>query len=188
MLITSKNLFSQIKNLIEQSKSTLVRTINSAMVYTYFQIGKIIVEHEQKGEIKAQYGERTLRDLSKKLTKEFGRGFSVQNLENMRNFYIAFGKSQTLSGKSQTLSTKFILSWSHYVFLSRMPDDERQFYTIESTENNWSVRELERQFNASLFERLSLSKNKKKVKELSRKGQQILDPRDIIKIHIYWNF
>lgn len=140
MQITTKNLFSQVKILIENSRKQLVRTVNSVMVYTYFEIGKIIVEHEQNGEQKAKYGQRTLSDLSKKLTKEFGKGFSVQNLENMRNFYISFAISQTVS-------RKFTLSWSHYVLLSRMEDDERQFYTIESTQNNWSVRELERKYN-----------------------------------------
>lgn len=144
------------------------------MVLTYFQVGKIIVEDEQKGNSKAKYGERTLRELSAKLTAEFGRGFSHKNLENMRNFYLAFGISQTVS-------TKFTLSWSHYVFLSKIDEDERQFYAIESVENNWSVRDLERQYNSSLFERLKLSKNKKKVRELSQKGQIISDPIDVIK-------
>ena len=144
------------------------------MVLTYFQVGKIIVEDEQKGNSKAKYGERTLKELSTKLTTEFGKGFSVQNLENMRNFYRAFGISQTVS-------RKFTLSWSHYVFLSKIDEDERQFYTIEAVENNWSVRDLERQYNSSLFERLKLSKNKKKIRELSQKGQVVSDPIDVIK-------
>lgn len=179
--ITS-DLFFQIKNLITNSRQQLVRAVNSTMVLTYFQIGKIIVEDEQKGNLKAKYGERTLKELSTKLTVEFGRGFSVQNLENMRNFYRAFGISQGVSqGISQTLSRKFTLSWSHYVFLSKINDEERQFYTIEAVENNWSVRDLERQYNSSLFERLKLSKNKKKIRELSQKGQVISDPIDVIK-------
>ena len=171
---TTSNLFLQIKNLIASSRQQLVRAVNSTMVLTYFQVGKIIVEDEQKGNSKAKYGERTLRELSAKLTAEFGRGFSHKNLENMRNFYLAFGISQTVS-------TKFTLSWSHYVFLSKIDEDERQFYAIESVENNWSVRDLERQYNSSLFERLKLSKNKKKVRELSQKGQIISDPIDVIK-------
>ncbi len=167
-------LFLQIKNLIANSRQQLVKAVNSTMVLTYFQVGKIIVEDEQKGNLKAKYGERTLRELSTKLTAEFGRGFSVQNLENMRNFYRAFGISQTAS-------RKFVLSWSHYVFLSKIDEDERQFYAIESVENNWSVRDLERQYNSSLFERLKLSKNKKKIRELSQKGQVVSDPIDVIK-------
>ena len=167
-------LFVQIKGLIKDSRQQLARAVNSAIVHTYFQIGKIIVEHEQKGSAKAKYGEATLKDLSRKLTAEFGKGFSVQNLENMRLFYQAFGISQTVS-------RKFTLSWSHYAFLSRLDLEERNFYTIEAADNNWSVRELERQYNSSLFERLKLSKNKKKVKELSQKGQIITDPCDIIK-------
>ena len=146
-------LFVQIKGLIKDSRQQLARAVNSAIVHTYFQIGKIIVEHEQKGSAKAKYGEATLKDLSRKLTAEFGKGFSVQNLENMRLFYQAFGISQTVS-------RKFTLSWSHYAFLSRLDLEERNFYTIEAADNNWSVRELERQYNSSLFERLKLSKNK----------------------------
>jgi predicted nuclease of restriction endonuclease-like (RecB) superfamily len=171
--ITS-DLFLQIKNLIASSRQQVVRAVNSTMVLTYFQVGKIIVEDEQKGNSKAKYGERTLKELSTKLTTEFGKGFSVQNLENMRNFYRAFGISQTVS-------RKFTLSWSHYVFLSKIDEDERQFYTIEAVENNWSVRDLERQYNSSLFERLKLSKNKKKIRELSQKGQVVSDPIDVIK-------
>lgn len=181
MIVVTNNLFSQIKTLVENSKNQLVRTVNSVIVYTYFEIGKIIVEHEQKGLSKAKYGERTLKDLSKKLTREFGKGFSQKNLENMRRFYSSFSISQTVS-------TKFTLSWSHYVFLSRIDEEERQFYTIESSQNNWSVRELERQYNSSLFERLKLSKNKKKVKELSQKGQLISKPQDIIKDPYFLEF
>lgn len=174
MLVNATKLFSHIKNLIKNSREYVVRTVNSTIVCTYFEIGKIIVEYEQNGSAKARYGEATLKELSAKLTAEFGKGFSQRNLENMRNFYLAFRISQTVS-------TKFTLSWSHYVFLSRLEEDERKFYTIESAQNNWSVRELERQYNSSLFERLKLSKNKKKVKELSKKGQVITDPCDIIK-------
>ena len=168
------NLFSRIRNLIEGSRQKLVQTVNSTMVLTYFQIGKIIVEDEQKGKAKAKYGAGTLKELSAKLSAEFGKGFSVQNLENMRNFYRAFGKSQTPS-------VKFTLSWSHYVFLSKIDENERRFYAIEAAENNWSIRELERQFNSSLFERLQLSKGPKKVKELSKKGQLVSSPCDVIK-------
>jgi predicted nuclease of restriction endonuclease-like (RecB) superfamily len=145
----------------------------------------MIVENEQGGKEKAKYGEEVLKELSIKLTEEFGKGFSVQNLERMRNFYLCYSISQSAKSdnekKSSTLSRKFSLSWSHYIFLIRLEEQERSFYEIEATQNNWSVRELERQFNSGLFQRLSLSKNKEEVKLLSQKGQIIEKPQDIIK-------
>lgn len=137
-------LYAEIKALIETSRSTVVRMVNTAMVYTYFQIGRLIVEYEQKGLKRAAYAKETLKRLSEKLVKEFGRGFSDRNLRSMREFYIAYKKSviwQTPSAKSGTL-----------------------------LQLSWSLRELERQFNSSLYERLALSREKKTVKDLSRKG------------------
>lgn len=174
MTKNTTSLYLEVKNLVENSKKFLVKNINQVIVKTYFQIGKSIVQHEQKGKWKAQYGEEILKQLSHKLTKKFGRGFSQKNLENMRKFYLTFGISQTVS-------TKFALSWSHYVFLSKMDDEERSFYNIESQENNWSVRELERQYNSGLFDRLHLSKNKKSLKKLSAKGQTLKNPHDLVK-------
>ena len=145
------------------------------MTKTYFEIGKRIVEEEQKGKSRADYGKALLKNLSIELTKEFGKGFSVDNLENMRRFYLVYSKSETVS-------RKFELSWSHYIFLSRIKnEDERNFYEIEAIKNNWSLRELKRQFDSALFERLALSKDKQKVKELSQKGQVIQSPKDLIK-------
>ena len=135
---TTNNLFQEIKILLESARNQVVKAVNSAMVLTYFEVGKIIVKHEQKGREKAQYGAEILKDLSKNLTKEFGKGFSITNLQQMRSFYLAYQKQQTVSAK-------FILSWSHYIFLIRMDEEERSFYEIETTQNNWSVRELERQ-------------------------------------------
>ena len=169
-LITSK-IFEQIKTLLLSARNRVVQTVNTTMVYTYFEIGKIIVEHEQGGKKRADYNKKILEKLSKQLTTEFGKGFSVDNLENMRRFYIVFGKSETLSRKSQkgqTLSAKshkFTLSWSHYVFLMRLNEKERNFYEREATENNWSLRELKRQYDSALFERIVLSKDKKGVLE-----------------------
>ena len=180
----NKNLFHEIKSLIIESRNTIVRQVNSSMVLTYYKIGEMIVENEQGGKEKAKYGEEVLKELSIKLTDEFGKGFSLTNLKIIRKFFLTYSKGQTASDqleKSPTLSSKFSLSWSHYVFLIRLEEQERSFYEIEATQNNWSVRELERQFNSGLFQRLSLSKNKEEVKLLSQKGQIIEKPEDLIK-------
>ncbi|MDD2744906.1 MAG: PDDEXK nuclease domain-containing protein [Candidatus Gracilibacteria bacterium] len=162
-------IYSSIKNLLLQAKSQIVKSVNSTMVYTYFEIGKIIVEHEQGGNTRALYGKETLKNLSEELIKEFGKGFSVDNLENMRKFYFIYGKSQIPadqsqdSSKSETLSRKFELSWSHYLILIRLEEKERNFYEKETLLNNWSIRELQRQFDSALYERIILSTDKKGV-------------------------
>ncbi|MDO9576664.1 MAG: PDDEXK nuclease domain-containing protein [Candidatus Cloacimonadales bacterium] len=204
-----KNIFHEVKELIITARSQVIRSINSTMVCTYFEIGRIIVEHLQGGEKRAEYGEQILEDLSEKLIKEFGRGFSVRNLEQMKFFYLTYSIPQTMSaelekkkssmlsrelqkqqtvsgefevGKTQTSSAEFILSWSHYVFLMRIENfEERKFYEIEAHTNNWSLRELKRQFDSALYERLVLSKDKEAIKELSQKGQIISKPADAVK-------
>lgn len=195
--LSNTKFFSQIVDLLQSARSNVVRTINQTMVLTYFEIGRIIVEEEQGGKERAAYGKQLLKELSKVLTKEFGRGFSVQNLERMRSFYLAYSisstalriskKGQTMSDelqneKSQTISAQFHLSWSHYLKLLRIDDEnERKFYEIEAVKNNWSVRELERQYDSALYTRLALSRDKEKVKELSKKGLIIEKPKDAIK-------
>jgi predicted nuclease of restriction endonuclease-like (RecB) superfamily len=177
-------LFKDIKALLHNARTQVVRTVNSAMVNTYFEIGKLIVEHEQKGHDKALYGEETLKELSNQLSVEFGKGFSITNIQQMRSFYLAYGKQQTLSVKSQkgqTQSAKFTLSKSLYLFLMRLDARERNFYEIESTQNHWSLRELKRQFDTALFDRLRLSKNKDEVKALNAKGQIVTKPTDAVK-------
>jgi predicted nuclease of restriction endonuclease-like (RecB) superfamily len=176
---------------------------------------RIVIE-EQGGQERAGYGKETMKLLAKELTAEFGRGYSLSNLKNMRKFFLEYlpdEKSQTLSGffeinqigqtlsaqsqleKSQTLprkldvtqivqalSAQFPLSWSHYLFLMGISNvDERKFYEIESANENWSLRELKRQFNSSLYERLALSKDKAGVKKLSIQGQLIEKHSDVIK-------
>ena len=175
MKLTNNNIYQEIKELLYSAKNRVYQTINTTMTQTYFQIGKRIVEEEQGGEIRAEYGKSLLKLLSVQLINEFGKGFSVDNLENMRRFYLAFQKSETVS-------RKFELSWSHYIFLTRIENiDERNFYEIESIENSWSLRELKRQFDSGLFERLKLSSDKQKVKELSLNGQVIQTAQDLIK-------
>lgn len=175
MNLTNNNFYQGIKELLYSAKNKVYQTINTTMTQTYFQIGKRIVEEEQNGELRAEYGKKLIKNLSLELNKEFGDGFSIDNLKNMRRFYLCFQKSETLSHQ-------FKLSWSHYIFLTRIENiDERNFYEIESIENSWSLRELKRQFNTGLFERLSLSSDKQKVKELSLNGQVIQTAQDLIK-------
>lgn len=200
---THRKLFENIKTLIYEARNAVARNINTAMVMTYFEIGRMIVEHEQEGAKRAEYAKETLKSLSQKLTGEFSRGFSVDNLELMRRFHLVYSKSETLSRKSELLKLPavftnspggrksetlsrispiiFQLSWSHYVFLMRLPESERKFYEIEAVKQNWSLRELERQFNSSLYERLALSRDKHRVKELSKKGHILTTPQDVIK-------
>ena len=150
MTLPSKTLLQDIKALLHNARSQVMRTVNTTMVHTYFEIGRLIVEHEQQGQEKALYGQETLRQLSLELTNEFGKGFSDTNLKQMRTFYLIYGKGQTLSDESQKgqkPSDKFQLSWSHYIFLMRLPENERKFYEIEAIENNGSLRELNRQFD-----------------------------------------
>lgn len=174
-IINTENLYKNILNLLKNSREQVLRTVNSTMVKTYFEIGRLIVEDEQKGFERAEYGKETLKNLSVRLTKEFGKGFSATNLKQMKNFYLAYKISQTVSDQ-------FKLSWSHYLVLMRMENlNERNFYEIEAINNNWSLRELKRQFNSALYERLVLSKNKEKVKELALKGQVIEKPSDVVK-------
>ncbi|MET3731322.1 PDDEXK nuclease domain-containing protein [Moheibacter stercoris] len=197
--LSNTKYISQIVELLESARRNVVQTINHTMVATYFEIGRIIVEEEQNGKDRAKYGKSILRELSKVLTKEFGKGFSITNIQQMRSFYLSYQKQQTLSVKSksknsstlsrisenekqQLQSPKFNLSWSHYIKLMRIEnEEERKFYEIESAKNNWSVRELERQYNSALYTRLTLSRDKDKVKELSEKGLIIEKPKDSIK-------
>ena len=173
--LINNTLINDVKTILHSAKSRVYQTINLTMTQSYFEIGKRIVQEEQGGERRASYGKEILKTLSNELNKEFGKGFSVDNLENMRKFYIVFSKSETVS-------RKFTLSYSHYIFLSRMGnEDERNFYELEATSNSWSLRELKRQFNSGLFERLSLSREKEQIKELSQKGQVVQTIDDLIK-------
>ena len=201
------DLGEKIEHLIEESRRRTVTAVNTAMVYTYYEIGRMIVEDEQQGGTYAIYGKETLKRVSSYLIQRFGKGYSVDNLERMRKFYLIYSNSATplrnsknmqitsvksnrkensatLLRNSQTPFGKlhFTLSWSHYLKLMRIDNpDERRFYEIEATENNWSLRELQRQFDSSLYERLALSKDKKGVKSLAQKGQMIEKPEDVVK-------
>ncbi|WP_173476220.1 YhcG family protein [Fibrobacter succinogenes] len=176
--IANKNdniLYTRIAEILERSRSFVATTVNTAMVKTYYEIGRIIVEDEQKGQIRADYGKEVLKNLSKKLTEKFGKGFSTTNLKQMRDFYQTYQIGQTVSDQ-------FSLSWSHYLFLMRIDNPkERQFYEIEAKNSNWSLRELKRQFDSALYERLALSKDKTSINNLSKKGIVVQSSSDIVK-------
>lgn len=170
------SLFKEIEDIITTNKTKVAYQINNILVETYFSIGKVIVENEQNGNIRAEYGKEILLKLSKKLKDKYGSGYSLSGLYNMRLFYTRYKNFQPLAGK---------LSWSHYCYLIYIEDDdERSFYERECINCKWSKRELKRQIDSSLFQRLLLSNgkaNKKKVYELSKKGQKISEPTDILK-------
>lgn len=173
--ISDNSLYKKISSILEESRKFVATTVNTAMVQTYFEIGRLIVEEEQHGNVRAEYGKETLKNLSIKLTANYGKGFSVTNLKQIRDFYLTYQIRQTVSDQ-------FTLSYSHYLFLMRIENpEERKFYEIESSQNNWSLRELKRQFDSALYERLSLSKDKEKVKSLAVQGQIIENPCDIVK-------
>ena len=175
MANTSGDFFTKIIDLLHNARKIAVHAVNQTMVVSYFEIGRIIVSEEQNGKERAEYGKRILKELSLKLTNEFGKGFSQRNLEQMRQFYLTYSKAQTVSAE-------FRLSWSHYLMLMRIDNEsERQFYEIESIENNWSLRELQRQFDSALFERLALSRDKEGLKRLAEKGQIIKSAKDTLK-------
>lgn len=186
----STNFLHQVCNLLENARKNVKTAVNLSMVYTYYDIGRLIIEEEQKGNNRADYGKYILKELSLHLCKRFGKGFSVTNLKQMRQFYTIYSRDQigqTLSDQFKNLRTvdtgrKFFLSWSHYLQLMRITNvDERHFYEIESAKNDWSLSELKRQFNSSLYERLALSKDKRAVERLANEGQIVESPQDLIK-------
>ena len=178
-------LFNKVSKLLEEARQRTVRQINTIMAETYWQIGILIVEEEQRGKERAQYGEELVKKLSNDLIKRVGRGFTTANLWNMRHFYSAYPKLYAMRRESinnKLYAMRRQLSWTHFRILMRLDDLlARQFYEIETVKNNWSSRELERQINSLLFERLVLSKNKKKVIDLAKKGQIIEHPEDAVK-------
>lgn len=160
--------------MLRNAQQKTLRSINRLMVQTYYELGRRIVEHEQEGRGSAAYGEYLLERLSRELTSEFGKGYSKRNLELIRKFYLTYKIAKSPISQS--------LTWTHYLHLMRIEDQsERSFYEVEAAKSNWSVREMTRQINSSLFERLCLSKNKEEVLSLSKQGQLIAKPVDLIK-------
>lgn len=200
-------LLDRIATILAEARTKVVREINKVQVLAYWEIGKEIIEFEQKGKARGEYGEQLIERLSKDMTQKFGRGFSPTNLKMMRLFYQCFPirqtvsdeleKYQTVFGKSLKSETMFrksnkskiwqvkfepMLSWSKYCELLKVDEPlVRSFYEQEAIQNNWSVRELKRQINSMLFERLALSKDTKAVMKMAKKGQIIEKPEDAIK-------
>lgn len=194
------NLFGTIRSLIEQSRNRVYRAVNVEMLYLYWNIGRMIIK-EQGGVARAKYGDYLIEIISKKLIREYGEGFSAQNLRKMRQLYIYYPIGQTLSAEFKgsnpicaTVSREFKgsspigttlssqLTWSHYVELIKIKDkNKRNFYTRECINSGWSVRELQRQRTTLLYERLVSGKNEEEIRKLSIKGQEISKNKDIIK-------
>ena len=179
-----------VSDVLSQARKNAKTAVNISMVYAYYEIGRMIVEEEQQGENRAAYGKQLLKELSAYLTENCGKGFSVGNLKNIRQFYKVYSSDQigeTVFSQFENLPAvstgrKFFLSWSHYLKLMRIDDvDERQFYEIECVKNNWSLREFQRQFDSALYQRLMLSTEKDAVKQLSEKGQIIEKSSDLVK-------
>ena len=176
-------LFEQVSKLIDEARKQVRTAVNTAMVYTYYGVGRYIVENEQQGQERAEYGKTVLKNLSERLTEKYGKGWSVETLTLTRKFYKAYCSPKIANSvydfRKQGL---FTLSWSHYLVLMRIENpDERNFYEIECRNQNWSVRQLQRQYNSSLYERLALSRNKDEVMRLATKGQTVEKPTDITK-------
>ena len=166
----------EIKSVLDCARRNVAIQVNNELLMSYWKIGEIIIRYEQDNGIRAAYGEQTLKQMSKALTQALGKGFSRSNLQNMRQLYLTYEKCQTLSGK---------LSWSHYCELLSISDpDKRSFYEKEAINANWSVRELKRQVDSSLFERLLLSKgevNKEQILALALNGNELAKPADVIR-------
>ena len=167
------SLVSKISDTYLQGKDNALKAVNSEIVNTYWKVGEHIIEYEQSGKERAEYGSKLLERLSKDLSLRHGKGFSVSNVKRMRQFYIEYPKSATVSHQ---------LSWSHYVELLKIDDKlERSFYEKQSILENWSIRELKRQKKTSLFLRLAASKDKKGILDLAKQGQVVEKPEDILR-------
>lgn len=208
-------LVERVRRLVQRSRQVAATSVNTIQVLTNFEIGRLIIQQEQRGHHRAQYGKAIIKALAVKLTKEFGRGFSKANLEYIRRFFLMWqdraiqiaqkpsGQLLQISQKAPAISPEegiaqtpsgnftnpFPLSWSHYVTLMGIKDDrERSFYEIESAQSGWSIPELKRQLSSSLYERLALSRNKKGVRQLAAKGHIVQKPQDILKSPLVLEF
>ena len=171
----TQKVFEKILKIIEQAKSHVKQVVNSQMVQAYWQIGRLIVEHEQQGQARAEYGKAQLKTLSQQLTQHFGKGFDVTNLRNMRRFYLAFPIRDAL---------RLELSWTHYRTLLRIENKEaRSWYMQEAQQQAWSARALERQIGTLYYERLLASKDKSLVEQEANTNTQPLaeSPKDYLR-------
>lgn len=168
-----ERLYAAVRTLLDQARDKAWSSVNTVMVQAYWNIGKIIVAEEQHGKSRADYGRRLVEELSKRLGRDYGRGFDASNLWHMRAFYLSYLILDALRRE---------LSWTHYRLLLRVEKPEaRAFYEVESVNSRWSTRELERQINSLFFERLALSRDKNGVKALAARGHEIAAPNDLVK-------
>lgn len=174
-IVYNEELVNKIGTIIISARENVTKHVNSELIMAYWNIGRVIVEDELKNS-RGKYGKKQMIELSKTLTKKYGKGFSRPNIQRMKSLYIKYPICSTLSSK---------LSWSHYVeLLSIEDDDKRSFYEKETINSNWSIRELKRQISTSLFERLLLSEgktNKETLLKLAHQGNELINPEDIIK-------
>ena len=186
----NQSFLENVSEVLAQARKNAKTAVNLAMVYAYYEIGRMIVEEEQHGQNRAAYGKQILQESSKYLSEKYGKGYSAENLKLMRRFYNVYLHGQigetvfTQFENLPAVSTgrKFYLSWSHYLKLMRIDNiDERHFYEIESVKNDWSLAELKRQYGSSLYERLALSTNKNKVYRLALEGQKVEKAEDAVK-------
>lgn len=190
MMQHEDELFARVTSLIEESRRQVAKTINTAMVYTYYGVGQYIIEFEQGGNARAEYGKGVLKRLSERLTDRYGNGWSVETLKKCRKFYSVYRIGSTPQTQSESCDSvhsadrihKFTLSWNHYQVIMREDNPEaRSFYENEAYNQQWSVRQLQRQVGSSLYERLALSRDKDEVMRLANEGQTLSKPSDIIK-------
>lgn len=193
-------LSDRIAQLMAEARNKVATAVNTVMVYTYYEIGRYIVEDEQEGEKRAKYGKQVLVELSARLTEKLGKGWSAEHLRLIRNFYLVYSSPKIQNSgleiendsvnsvyeiqpeKGNHCLPNFTLPWSHYLILMRVDSPEaRSFYEIEAQKQQWSVRQLQRQIGSSLYERLALSRDKDEIMRLAREGQTIEKPSDIIK-------
>ena len=197
----AEQLANRIEALVIEARKKITSTVNVAMVYTNYEIGRYIVEDEQGGKIRAEYGKGVLNAVSARLTARLGKGWSAENLRQMRKFFVEYSDFQAsgleingaeiqTSGleiqddnRNQRLRNhQFILPWTHYLILTHVSDPEaRSFYEIEASKQQWSKRQLQRQIGSGLYERLALSRDKDEVMRLATEGQVVEKPSDIIK-------
>ena len=218
-IVNIDGLFNKISAIIDEGRGYVATAVKLAEVYSKYQIGKYIVEEEQQGKQRAQYGKQVLKMLSVRLTEAYGNGWSVEQLRLIRNFYMMYSKIVNTDYKIQnsdlgisehtpakiqnsdleirnlpsvidpSTMPRFVLSWSHYLVLMRIKHaDERHFYEIEAYRSQWSVRQLQRQYASSLYERLALSRNKDEVMRLAQEGITIERPKDVLKNPITLEF
>ncbi|MCC5946081.1 MAG: DUF1016 family protein [Bernardetiaceae bacterium] len=178
-MYSQTDLITDLRRILHQTQQQSYQNVNTLMLNAYWQMGKRIVQEEQAGRQRAVYNRKTLQLISSELSEEFGKGFSVDNLENMRRFYLVYSKSETVFRNSES---SFRLSWSHYLQLIKVQlEEQRLFYEIEALQNAWSVRELKRQIQTGLYERLISQRSPQEVLALSTKGLELQTARDLVK-------